>query len=131
MTNNFKNEFVTFLIDLFKGYGNFDMVTPDDEDEEMLGNSNQLPQLTYNFLLSVKAVKQENPTPKFVELVKNNIIEDFQNRISLDTKVNYPVFTFMYSNDLRATMTHLFGRVADARIMKIVETAKHMKSKKK
>ena len=113
---------------MFKGFGNFDLVTPEQEDEEMLGTCDQLPTLTYNFLLSVKAVKQDNPTPKFVDLVKNNIVEDFQNRISLETKLNYPVFKFMYSSDVRTTMTHLFGNVADARIIKIVETAKNMKN---
>ena len=128
MTNEYKKEFVTFLVDLFKGFGNFDLVTPDQEDEGMLGSCDQLPTLTYNFLLSVKAVKQDNPTPKFVDLVKNNIVEDFQNRISLETKLNYPVFKFMYSSDVRTTMTHLFGNVADARIIKIVETAKNMKN---
>ena len=103
-------------------------MTPDKEDEGMLGTCEQLPTLTYNFLLSVKTVKQDNPTPKFVDLVKNNIVEDFQNRISLETKLNYPVFKFMYSNDVRTTMTHLFGRVTDAHIIKIVQTAKNMKN---
>ena len=127
MTHYFKKDFGSFVIDLFKGFGNFDMVKPDMEDEDMLGNCNELPQLTYNFLLSVKAVKQDNPSPKFVDLVKNNLLQDFQNNLSLETKFDYPVFRYMYSDDVRSTLMHLFGTAGHSRVLKMIETNKDLK----